>query len=49
MSKKPTNESNAAATALIYITEWTEDEFNENVNDVLDRIMLLNEQEGGMQ
>ena len=49
MSKKPTNEANAAATALIYITGWNEDEFNENVNDVLDRIMLLNEQEGGMQ
>ena len=49
MSKKPTNEASAAATALIYITGWDEDEFNENVSDVLNRIMLLNEQEGGMQ
>jgi hypothetical protein len=49
MNDKPSNEANAAATALIYITNWTEDQFYQNVNDVMNRIMLLNHHEGGMQ
>lgn len=49
MAKKPTIEAQVAATALVYITDWTEEEFNQNVSDVMDRIVLANEQEGGMQ
>ena len=49
MNKKATIDTQVAATALIYMTGWTEDEFNENVSDVIDRIMLANEHEGGMQ
>jgi hypothetical protein len=49
MNQDPTPESNAAAAAIIYITDWDEDEFMENVNDVMEKVMLVNSQEGGMQ
>lgn len=49
MNQDPTPESNAAAAAIIYITDWDEDEFMANVNDVMEKVMLVNSQEGGMQ
>lgn len=49
MNDDPTPESNAAAAAVIYVTDWDMDEFMENVNDVMEKVMLVNSQEGGMQ
>lgn len=49
MNDDATPESNAAASALIFITGWNMDEFMENVNDVMEKVMLVNSQEGGMQ
>ena len=49
MNEAPTPESNAAAAALIFITDWDEEEFLHNVNDVSEKVMLVNSQEGGMQ
>lgn len=44
-----TPESSAAAAALMVLTEWDEEEFLANMKDVTQKVMLMNEQEGGMQ
>jgi hypothetical protein len=49
MSDEMTPETNAAAAAIVFITGWTEEEFNENARDVYEKVILANNQEGGMQ
>lgn len=49
MNDEMTTETAAASTALLVLTEWKEEEFLENMKDVTEKVMLLNEQEGGMQ
>jgi hypothetical protein len=49
MSDDMTPESSAAAAALMVLTEWDEEEFLANMKDVTQKVMLMNEQEGGMQ
>jgi hypothetical protein len=49
MNDEMTPETAAASTALLVLTEWKEEEFLENMKDVTEKVMLLNEQEGGMQ
>lgn len=49
MNDEMTPEAAAAGTALLVLTEWEEEEFLANMKDVTQKVMLLNEQEGGMQ
>ena len=49
MNDEMTPETSAAAAALVVLTEWDEEEFLANMKDVSQKVMLMNEQEGGMQ
>lgn len=47
--KKGTPEGAAALTALITLTGWDFDQFQENLSDVIEKVELMNSQMGGMQ
>ena len=44
-----TPEASTAIAALIVLTDWDQDEFMANIDDINEKVMLMNEQEGGMQ
>lgn len=44
-----TPEASTAIAALIILTDWDQDEFIANMDDINEKVMLMNEQEGGMQ
>lgn len=44
-----TPEVSTAIAALIVLTDWDQDEFMANIDDINEKVMLMNEQEGGMQ